>query len=102
MLPRVVLRVGWRREERRQGRFELGLRVGLALLGVEEAGAVDQARVAGAEQVRAVVAEVEPSAPLRQALGPRALDQVLQIAGAGRRGRPGEADQDGDDEAEAP
>ena len=85
MLPRVVLRLGWRREERRQGRLELGLRVGLALRGVEEAGAVDQACVAGAEQVRAVVAEVEPGAPLRQALIARALDQVLQIAGAGLR-----------------
>jgi hypothetical protein len=80
---RVLFRcgVGWRCEECREGRFELGLRVGLALLGVKKAWAVDQAGVAGSEQIRAVVAEVEPCAAIRQVLVARALDQLLQIAG---------------------
>jgi hypothetical protein len=102
---RVLLRVlwlGWRREKRRQGRLELGLRVGLALLGVEEARAVDQARVTGPEQIRTVVAEVEPGTPLGEALMPRTLDQLVQIAGARRPGRPDEADQDGDSKAKTP
>jgi hypothetical protein len=37
--------------------------------------------VAGSEQIRAVVAEVEPCATIRQVLVARALDQLLQIAG---------------------
>jgi hypothetical protein len=73
--------VGWWCEECRKRRFELGLRVGLALLGVEKTWAVDQAGVAGPEQMRAVVAEVEPCAAIRQVLAARALDQFLQIAG---------------------
>jgi hypothetical protein len=54
------------------------------------------------QEIRAVVAEVEPSAPLRQALAAGPRDQLLQIAGSDRPGRPGEADQNGEDEAERP
>jgi hypothetical protein len=48
------------------------------------------------------MAEVEPRARLRQALAARALDQLFQIVGTGRRGRRGEADQNGDAKAEPP
>jgi hypothetical protein len=48
------------------------------------------------------VAKIEPRAPLAKALGSGLLDQLIQIAGRDRRGRPGEADQDSDDEAGAP
>ena len=91
-----------RGKERCQRRLELGLRVEPASLGVEEAGTVDQAGMARPQQIRAVVAEVEPRARLREALAAGALDQLVQIAGAGHGGRPGEADQDGDAEAERP
>jgi hypothetical protein len=91
-----------RGEERGERRLELGLRVVPALLGVEEARAVDQAGVAWPQQVRAVVAEVEPCAPLGKALGAGPLDQLIQIASTGGRGRPGETDQDSDDEADTP
>jgi hypothetical protein len=91
-----------RREEGGQRRLELGPRVGLASLGVEEARTVDQAGMAGPEQIRAVVAEVEPRAIVRQARAAGAPDQLLQIAGTSRRGRPDEADQDGDAKAEPP
>ena len=90
-----------RGEERGQRRLELGLRIGLALLGVEEARTVDQAGVAWPQQIRAVVAKVEPGARIRKTLAARLLYQLLQIGGRGRRGRPGKANQDGDDEAES-
>jgi hypothetical protein len=48
------------------------------------------------------MAEIEPRTRLRQALAARALDQLFQIAGTDPRGRPGEADQDDDAEAEPP
>jgi hypothetical protein len=91
-----------RGEERGQRRLELGLRVGLASLGVEEARAVDQAAVAGTKDIRAVVAEIEPGAPLREALAARALDQLVQIASKRLLGRPREADQDSGDKAGKP
>jgi hypothetical protein len=97
----TVGRLHRRREEGGERRFELGVRVGIASLGVEECRAVDQAGIARSEQVRAVVAEIEPGAPLRQALGPGALDQLVQVAGASARGRPRKADQERDDAAEA-
>lgn len=106
MLPRLLaVRAGIapcrRREEGGERRFELGLRVGLAAFGVEERRAVDQAGVARAEQVRAVVAEIEPGAPRRQALGPGAVDQLLEVGAVSARGRPGKADQERDEAAEA-
>jgi hypothetical protein len=70
---------GRRREQRRERRLELGLGIGLAVRGREEAPAVDQAGVAGAEQVGAVVAEIEPFPPRRQLPGARPLDQLGQI-----------------------
>jgi hypothetical protein len=54
------------------------------------------------QQVRTVVAEIQPRTILRQALAAGLLDQLLQIAGTGRRGRPGEADQNGYNEVEPP
>jgi hypothetical protein len=97
----VVRQFGGWCEERRQGRLELGLRVGLALLGVEEARAVDQAGLAGTEQVGAVVAEVEPRATQGQMLAACAQDQLLQIAGSGA-GRRRETGQDGDEAERRP
>jgi hypothetical protein len=91
-----------RGEERGERRFELGLRVAPAALGIEEPRAVDQARMARPQQIGAVVAEIEPRAILREALAAGARDQLLEIAGPGSRGRPCEADQNGDDEAEMP
>jgi hypothetical protein len=106
VLPRLVDALTLEGSDRRgeeggERRFELGLRVGLAALGVEERRAVDQAGVARPEQVRAVVAEIEPGAPLREAPCPGALDQLVQVAGGAARGRPGKADQERDEEAEA-
>jgi hypothetical protein len=101
----VRLGVLWslgRGEERGERRLELGLRVGPAPLGVEEVRAVDQAGMTSPQQIRAVVAEIEPRAILREALAAGSLDQLLQIAGTSRRGRRGEADQNGDDEAKMP
>jgi hypothetical protein len=54
------------------------------------------------QQIRAVVAEVEPCAHIRKVLAAGLLDQLLEIAGPRRRGRPGKAGQNGDDEAETP
>jgi len=90
------------REEGGQRRLEFGLRIGPAALGIEEARTVDQAGMAWSQQIRAIVAEVEPRAMLRQAPVAGPLDQLLQITGAGRRGRPGQTDQKGDDGAEPP
>ena len=91
-----------RGEERGQRRLELGLRIGLALLGVEEARTVDQAGVAWPQQIRAVVAKVEPGARIRKTLAARLLYQLLQVAGQRRRGRPGKAKQKGNDAAAKP
>lgn len=47
------------------------------------------------------MAEIEPGGPVGEALGSGALDQLVQVAGADARGRPGKADQERDEEAEA-
>jgi hypothetical protein len=54
------------------------------------------------QEIRAVVAEVEPRAPLREALAARALDQLVQISSKRLLGRPREADQDSGDKAGKP
>jgi len=50
-------------KERSQRRLELGRGIELAVRRVEESRAVDQAGMAGAEQIGPVVAEVEPFPP---------------------------------------
>jgi hypothetical protein len=70
---------GWRSEKRAERRLELGRGIRFAMRGGEELRAVDQAGPARAQEVGPVVAEIEPFAPLGQALGARARDQLRKI-----------------------
>ncbi len=88
------------RKERGEGGLELGLRVRLALGGIEEPRAVDQAGLAGAEQIGTVVDEIEPFPPLGQARGARVCDQLDQIIACVRRG-PGRAQNEAERQADS-
>jgi hypothetical protein len=70
----------------RERRLQLGLGIDLAIRRVEEARAVDQAGLAGAEQIGAIVTEIEPLTACRQVLGAGARDQLVQIVSRTRRG----------------
>jgi len=83
-------------EERGERRFELGLRVGLALGRVEEPRTVDDALKA-AEQPRAIVAEAQPRGVRREILAPRLLDQLRKIRRGARRGVAPRTDRAGDE-----
>ncbi len=73
-------------KERRERRLELGLGVDLAVRRVEEAWAVDQAGRGGAQQTRAIVAEIEPLPAAREVLGAGARDQLVKVVGGCRHG----------------
>ena len=71
-------------EKRGERRRELRLGIALAVRRVEEAPAVDQAGMAGPQQIGPVVAEIEPLPAGRQALGTGAEDQLGAIVGCRR------------------